>query len=623
MASISGLGSGLDIESIVSQLMSIERRTQDQISQRRGVAQTELTSWNTLKGQLSTLGTELRKFATPGDWNLLKATSSNEAAVGVTATSGSVAGSLTFTVDALARAHAVRSDNTVASLSTQVASGSITLTKSGQSPVSINVGDGSLSSVAAAINGAGQGLTATTVQVGANEYRLQVVSNTTGAASQFTLDLGGGSALGAMGQLTAGQDSTITVGDPLSGGYTITNASNTLTGIVPGLTVQLKAESATAVTVGVTRDVEGFADRMQKMVDAANVVMAQVKSSTAYNADTKQASPLAGDPTARNVAMTLRDAVSSMVGSSGLSAGVFGLQLTKEGSFTFDRAKFIEKFSANPDEVVSTFAQMSSSTDATVRFSSASAGAVAGTYAVHLTQAAEQATENAFVGQLPAAADSTVKFRIGTTEATVSVTTGDTDTVLAEKMNTAFSTAGLSLTATVEGGGIAVRTNAHGAGVTFDVSYDGGGMWTTRTGTDVAGTINGATATGNGQVLSLPTSDATLPGFTLVVTATAAQVTSQGGDFGTVTYAPGVASRMLSAVDDMTDLIDGTVTSAAGAVQRRIDEYTKQISDWDRRLAARESALRLQFANLDTLLGQMKNQSSYLASQIASLSTSS
>lgn len=621
MTSISGLsGSGLDTNAIISQLMQIERRTQSMLQTRQSEARTALSSYQAIRTAVSGLQSSLYGITKPSDWNLLKATSSDETTVGVTAGTASITGSIAFTVDTLAVAASRRSQNTVATLSTQVATGPITLTRDGGTPQSIEVGDGSLQSVVNAINAADAGVVAAAVKVGDNAYRLQVTAAETGAGSGFTLDIDGGAGpLGTMDELAAGGDAQITVGSG-PGAYTVTSSSNTIEGLLPGLTVQLEKTSATAVTVGVERDGEGLADKIQAMVDQANAVLAQVKTATSYDAEKKQASPLTGDSTVRRLAQQVVQAISAGVDSGNeYSAGLYGVSLTREGTITFDRSKFLEAISDDHANVASTFSQRGVTTDPTVQFVSANHEAQSGTYAVVVTQAAAQATEVGLIGTWPITTPPTVHLRVGGVEVTFTIGASDTAQDVADGLNSIFAANDFDLVATAESGGVALRTIAFGSDATFDVSWDSGGNWGTVTGADVAGTIGGIAATGTGKTLSVAQDDTTIPGLSVEVNATAAQVTAQGGAFGTITYAPGVAQRLTSVVDSAIDFVDGYLTSATTSTQARIDDLQEQIDNWDRVLAQREQRLRLQFATLETTLGALRSQSSWLSSQIAGL----
>src|SRR4051812_49545775 len=115
MTSVSGLsGSGLDINSIITSLMAVERRTQDAVAVRQSDAKTQLSTVQSIKAKITDLKNMALKTAKPSDWNVLKGTSSDDTAVSVTAGSTGTPSSLSFSVFQLATAGALRSQNTVA-----------------------------------------------------------------------------------------------------------------------------------------------------------------------------------------------------------------------------------------------------------------------------------------------------------------------------------------------------------------------------------------------------------------------------------------------------------------------------------------------------------------------------
>src|SRR5207342_3129291 len=80
-----------------------------------------------------------------------------------------------------------------------------------------------------------------------------------------------------------------------AGAYTVTSATNTVSGLLPGVTVKLKDQSTDTVTITVNRDDAGIADNVQKLVDAANQAKSTMDGLTKYDPNTQQASPLTGD----------------------------------------------------------------------------------------------------------------------------------------------------------------------------------------------------------------------------------------------------------------------------------------------------------------------------------------
>ena len=159
----------------------------------------------------------------------------------------------------------------------------------------VGTGDGSLQTVVNAINGADTGVIASAVQVGVNQWRLQLTSATTGvlhdlnvASSEF------GAGAGGLVSVNAAADAQLTVGTG-PGAFTVTSGSNVVSGLLAGVTLTLLGTTTGPVTVSTARDAAGLADKVQALVDAANKLHQTIASVTAYDPDTKTAQPLTGD----------------------------------------------------------------------------------------------------------------------------------------------------------------------------------------------------------------------------------------------------------------------------------------------------------------------------------------
>ena len=148
---------------------------------------------------------------------------------------------------------------------------------------------------------------------------------------------------------------------------------------------------------------------------------------------------------------------------------------------------------------------------------------------------------------------------------------------MADGLNAAFAQQSLALSASVVGGALVLRSSDYGSLAKFDVRSSALGAagdqtglvaatggWEPHAGVDVAGTINGVTATGQGQALLAPATDPTLGGLALTITATAA------GALGTFTYTPGVAARLDAAASDAIDFGTGSITTAISGRQQKV-----------------------------------------------------
>ncbi|HKY76876.1 MAG TPA: flagellar filament capping protein FliD [Acidimicrobiia bacterium] len=633
-SSIDGLVSGLDTTTIITQLMSLERQPQNRLKTQKTTISSEIAVYQTLNTKFSALASKAQELARPAGWALMKATSSSTA-VTATATSSASAGQLSFTVQQLARAEAAASSGTVASTAVIVATGPVTV-HVGTETVNIDPGNGSLSALVDAINASGAGISAAAVKVGTAGYRLQISSTTTGAGSDIVVDNTNLSAsLGSFVTVQEGRDAVIRIGEG-AGAYDVSSPTDSINDLLPGVSVQLlEADPLKTVTVTVAADANAIADKVSALVDAANAALSAIASNSTYDPETRKAGLLLADGNARRLADSVYSAISSLVpGSSIGSAGGVGISLGKDGAVAFDRSKFLAAYAADPAAVARLFREGGTATDSHVTYLSGSDNTRAGTYAVNITQAAAQAakTGTALSGAGLVAAE-TIDVRVGgATGTTVSYAAGVGETLasVADGLNAAFASQSLALSASVESGQLVLRSSAYGSLASFEVRSSAlgaageqtglvaaTGVWESHAGTDVAGTINGVTATGQGQALIAPPLDPTLGGLALTITATTP------GALGTFTYIPGVAARLDAAASDAIDFGTGSITTAISGRQSRISQLDSQISNWDVRLAAREATMRRQFAAMETALGNLRNQSNWLAGQLASLPTSS
>jgi flagellar hook-associated protein 2 len=194
----------------------------------------------------------------------------------------------------------------------------------------------------------------------ANPNRFVLSAVQTGSAGALTIDSSGINVLGS-GQLTtvtAAADAQLVMG-----GATITRTSNTISDLLPGVTLNLvkaTAVDAPATSVTVSRDLPGTTKNVQALVDGLNAVISSVKTQTAYNATTKKGGPLSGDGGARGIPDSILDLAAGAAGT-GLTKVLsqMGIQTTRDGTLTFDSAALGTAMASDPDGVatlLSTFA---------------------------------------------------------------------------------------------------------------------------------------------------------------------------------------------------------------------------------------------------------------------------
>ena len=298
-------------------------------------------------------------------------------------------------------------------------------------------------------------------------------------------------------------------------------------------------------------------------------------------------------------------------------AADFGISANKDGTLKFDRDVFLSKLSSDPSGAERLFGRNGSAADG-ITWISSTDSTQGGTYAVEVTQAATRGTTGTVLsgGSL---AGQQIGVRVGSTTVTYDAAPGSTAATIATGLNLSLARAGLNVTAEVDGAGVRLTATKYGGGGAFEANLDvlGAGSWSTYTGTDVKGTINGQNAIGVGNrlsMLNLGTSPAR--GMTLEIAE------GRTGALGNVDYQPGIAARLTTLVTDTTSVFGGLTTTTA-TFESKVKGYNAQISKFEERLTRLESNYRRQWTAVQTSLNSLQNQQNWLTSQISSLTAKS
>jgi flagellar hook-associated protein 2 len=357
-ASVDGLVSGMQTSSVIASLMQVEAMPQTALKQKMSVEQTVVSSYQSINTKMGALLTAARALTDPLAFKGATASASSDGVLATTSNTGSNAtGSVSFRVTSLASSEThVFANGSVASTSDSIVSGSsINIALNGASPgTDVPITDHSLKGVVDTINQtANLGVKASAIQIAPNQYTLQLTSTATGKASTFAVT--GVDGLGTDTVTSVGSDASLTIGtqNPI----VITSASNTFTGLMDGLTVTAKkvtADSDPPITVSVTSDTDGIATKVQAMIDAANGALTEISNQTRNQSGTTPAAPLAGNGSMQQLASTILQTVSGGAGSLGSLKSV-GIQLTRDGQLTFDKAAFTAALNADPVKTQSYF----------------------------------------------------------------------------------------------------------------------------------------------------------------------------------------------------------------------------------------------------------------------------
>ena len=360
MFSISGIFSGLDVNTLVDTLVAAERApTEARYARREQAYNVELSALGQLKSALSSFEDQVGNLNSNTDFNPRSARVSDEAALGITTTSTAVPGSYQFFVDQLATRHQLASGEFATDAS--FGSGTASFTVNGESfTIDIEAGSDSLNDIRDAINNAedNTGVQAVIINDG-DQQRLLLTSEETGAANAITADFsaltGGSAALGAFTELQQAQDAKIRFGSDASA-ITITSADNTLENIIDGVTLDLKSVSTDPVTVDIALDKSSVKESLQSFVDAYNNLKSTLNALTDFNG--VSAGPLNGDALTRSLEGQLRSEISALIGEDGdifRTLGDIGIKTTSDGKLEVDDTRFDEALTNNFNELADVF----------------------------------------------------------------------------------------------------------------------------------------------------------------------------------------------------------------------------------------------------------------------------
>ncbi len=392
MASVTstGVGSGLDVNSIVTSLMALERRPLNLLEARAGTIQTRISAFGTLKGQVAALGDLAAKLADPANWNPTRIDSTGSESVTATATSAAVAGKHRLEVQQLAQSQALASGPYAATTSA-VGTGSLTIElgttaagvftpRSGAAPVTVTVGAGqnTLAGVRDAINASKAGVTASIVTSGGSSrlvlrgadgadssVRITAADddgNATDAAGLSALAWDPAAAAGSgrnLSQTQAAQDALYTLD-----GLSLASATNSPTGVLEGVTLQLKKVTTTPVDLTVSVETMAVRKNVNDFVNAYNSLSKLLVQQTQADPSGANRGPLQADSTAVALLTSLRQMVTgTLAGGPGpASLNAAGIELQRDGTLAVKDTR-LTPLLEQPAQLARLFGQVQSASD--------------------------------------------------------------------------------------------------------------------------------------------------------------------------------------------------------------------------------------------------------------------
>jgi flagellar hook-associated protein 2 len=669
MATISslGIGSGLDLSSIVTGLVDAERApTEARLSLKEEKITTQLSAFGALKSSLSIFQGSMGTLLSSSSYNVKQAALSDTSVFSASITNSADIGSYAVEVSALAKSQSLATSAATAftDINDTVGSGTLTIrfgttttgpytftqdtTKATQViTVSAANNNTTLSGLRDYINDNDFGVQAAIVNDGSG-YRLTLTSENSGAANSMEItvtddgdsnnnDNAGlsqlafnASAQTSMLQTVQAQDAALKIN-----GLDITRETNTVTGAIDGVTLNLlKDDVGNIVSVNVTESSESLSTGIQEFVEGFNGLTNTIKTLTSYNSETQEAGILIGDATVRSISNQLSNIVSSSV--SQLTGNIqslsdIGIKTKLDGTLELDLSTLNAALASYPDEVAALFTLQGRPTDSGVSYVSAGDATQPGNYSVNVTTLASQAVFNgSVVNNLTIDANNdtfTIKVD-GVTSNVINLTqavyadgfdlaahiqaqinddaaikaAGAGVSVAYDSVNNEFDITSLSYGSQSKLEFVAVDTNT-----TNDLGFSVGSG---TDGNDVAGTINGLNASGNGQTLTSTTGDS--EGLAVLITS------GSTGYRGGVSFSRGTATAMDELITNFLDS-SGSISTRENGLTSDLEDISEQRSRLDLKISSLEARLVAQFSALDSLISQFNNTSSFLTQQLANL----
>lgn len=383
MATISSPGvgtNGLDVKSIISQLVTLEKRPLDTLKLQAATVNTKISAFGQIKSLVSTLQDAAGKLTSVTGWNGVATTSSDSKFVSATAVGGTLPTTFSVEVQSLAKAQATAS---AALLPVGGALGSGTLRlelgKWSVAPASFTPGSGQpvditisasdkLSDVASKINGANAGVTASVLSDASGE-RLLLRSKSTGEEFGFRLSVmedgdtdpqsAGNTDATGLSRLVNGATVTQAAADAKAtvNGIAVSSATNTFASTISGVTFKAEQVTTAPIDITVSKDNSAIQSNIDGFVKAYNAINQLLQDATKYDAATKSAGLLQGDSTAVALQNSLRNAIQSVTTGGGAFQRLADIGITQQlgGDLVVDSSKLTKALSENPDDVKNLF----------------------------------------------------------------------------------------------------------------------------------------------------------------------------------------------------------------------------------------------------------------------------
>jgi len=635
-----GIGSGLDVESLVSQLVSADiTPAATRLSIKEARYQAEISAFGTLKSAVSTFKGTIAGVNSISTYQSKSSSTSLSDKVQVSATSEAANGSYNVEVSALAEAQSLVADATFSDLTSIVGTGTLTLTSAGVvTSIVINSSNNTLAGLADAINESDGPANASVVFDG-TDYRLTLVAKDTGTANSVSFsvsdddgddtDAAGLSRLasGNLNETNAAVDAALKIN-----GLDVVSATNSVTDAIEGVTLTLKGttDAGTSAAISVSDNTSAITSAVNGFIDGYNELVATLDQLSAYDPDLQSASALTGDATLRSILRSIRsnlnDEIVNVVSRSN-SLVDLGITTDAAGKLKLNSETLSAVIESNPLDVATVFTSIGRSANSDFRFVGSTEATMEGTYAL---VGSDSSTPASLSGS---AAITLFKFNGGDPPANfnISVDGGASRAIslignygslagLLTEINAQLSAApALGVTASDNAGALVFTSSTSGASSSVEITgADAGAISTLKL-------ANGSSSGTSGFAYSLEGSSLTYDSETETYTGNEGTPPSGlefslrvdgSGNIGNVVFTRGIASRLDSLLASILDA-DGLIEAKIEGLEKSVNDIGDQRERLDYRAVALEARYRKQFNGLETLISQLNGTQTFLNSALS------
>ena len=677
MLSIDGLVTGIDTESVINGVLEIQQQQIDRLNTRKEGIVEQQTAVGFLESTIASLQSSIVQLGRVGSnaFSGRLSSVSDESAIAVAVSNAAPPGSYRLSVNSLARAHQVAS-NGLDSVDSEIATGEYSLQVGAgeQIVVEVDTSNNTLSGLADSINAANADVAATVINDGSSSsaHRLLLTSNKTGASNELTIafvqdpsSTDPAVAFDMGNPVQAAANATVQLGSG-AGAILITNETNQLDEVIPGVTLDLlKADDTTELSIDITRDVEKAKNGTNDFVSAYNGFITFVNQQSKFDPDSGAASVLFSNRSVDSIKDEITRVVTSIVpgidrGNNRLAAA--GITIDEKGLLQVDNSKLDELATSSEglNKLSELFGLSGTSSNHAVKFVLAGSDTKASPldengdlvpYQVRVLKAAERARivgTNAVQAVTIDESNNSITLEVDkSSEVELTLVNGDyTPEELANHLESLINEddglRGRSVSATLEDGKLELTSENYGSTSSLTIvsgtavsalGFVGG---ETRSGFDVLGefVFNAGTpdeyserGEGRGQVLIGRADDdagieehktaGDTEGLQLRITLTPSQVDEN--ELIDVSFTRGIASKLSGTIDSILHQETGKLKQMNDAFNARIESVDDSIERLNRAFDARRESLATQFARLESLVGDLQGIGGLLSTQLASI----